>query len=118
MEIIKGFESAKARLSRQVTVDLGKVSPRTQLRLNEIFGREITAAEAVAQILNDVKTQGDTAVMDYTFRIDGFKINTLEVSRREIQDAYNQVGQDLIEALKVAAERIRKLIEQAKTKEL
>ena len=114
MEIIKGFEAAKAKLSRQVTVDLGKVSPRTQQRLKEIFGKDITASEAVAQILRDIKEKGDSAVQDYTQRIDGFKITTLEVSRQEIQAAYSQVGQDLVEALKVAAGRIRKFHQEQK----
>jgi len=114
VEIIKGFEAAKAKLSREGTVELGKVSPRTQQRLNEIFGRDITAAEAVTQILRDIKEKGDTAVIDYTFRIDGFKTNTLEVSRKEIQDAYSQVGQGLVEALKVAAERIRRFHQEQK----
>ncbi len=114
MEIINGFEAAKAKLSRQVTVDLGKVSPRTQQRLKEIFGRDITAGEAVAQILKDIKAQGDSAVLDYTLRIDGFKITTLEISHQEIQAAYSQVGQDLVEALKVAAERIRKFHQEQK----
>ena len=114
MEIIKGFEAAKSKLSRQVTVDLGKVSPRTQQRLKEIFGRDITASEAVTQILSDVKEKGDSAVQDYTQRIDGFKITILEVSRLEIQAAYSQVGQDLVEALKVAAGRIRKFHQEQK----
>ncbi len=114
MEIIKGFEAAKAKLSRQVTVDLGKVSPRAQQKLKEVFGRDITAVEAVAKILSDIKAQGDAAVLDYTFRIDGFKINTLEVSRQEIKAAYSQVGQDLVEALKVAAERIRRFHQEQK----
>jgi histidinol dehydrogenase len=114
LEIIKGFEAARAKLSRQISVDLGKVSPRVQQRLKEIFGREITAQEAVAQILNEVKAKGDSAVLDYTFRIDGFKLNTLEVSRKEIEDAYKQVGKDLIEALKIAAERIRKFHQEQK----
>jgi histidinol dehydrogenase len=114
VEIIKGFEAAKAKLSRQVSVDLGRVSPRVQQRLNDIFGRNITAHEAVTQILNDIKDKGDAAVLDYTFRIDGFKINPLEVSKKEIKDAYSQIGKDLIDALKVAAERIRKFHQEQK----
>ena len=114
MEIIKGFEAAKAKLSRQITVDLGKVSPRTQQRLKEIFGREINASEAVNQILSDVKKNGDAAVIDYTFRIDSFKLRALEISRQQIKDAYRQVNLELIEALKVAAERIRKFHQEQK----
>jgi histidinol dehydrogenase len=114
VEILKGFEAAKARLSRQVTMDLGKVTPRTQQRLKEIFGRDITASEAVAQILGDIKKNGDAAVRDYTFRIDGFKTDILEVSREEIQTAYSHVSRDLVEALKVAAERIRKFHQEQK----
>ena len=114
MEIIKGFETAKAKLSRQVTVDLGKISPRTQQRLKEIFGRDISPSEAVAQILRDIKEKGDASVRDYTSRIDNFKIDTLEVSRQEIKDAYSQVDENLIEALKVAAERIRRFHQEQK----
>ena len=114
MEIINGFEAAKAKLSRQITVDLGKVSPKTQQRLKEIFSRDITASEAVAQILSDVKEKGDAAVLDYTLRIDQFKLSSLEVSRQEIKAAYNQVDQDLIDALKVAAERIRQFHQEQK----
>ena len=107
MDIIEGFSSAKAKLSREIVADFGQVSPRTRQRLKEIFGREIEPEEAVRKILDDVRIKGDAAILDYTFRIDGFQLRSLEVNRDLIVAAYAQVDRNLIEALKVAAERIR-----------
>jgi histidinol dehydrogenase len=114
VEIIRGFAAARARLSRQVRVDFGQVSSRTQQRLKEIFGREIGPEEAVQQILEDVRTGGDAAILDYTFRIDGFKPASLEVSRQQVEEAYNHIDQELIEALQLAAVRIRRFHQEQK----
>jgi histidinol dehydrogenase len=114
LEIIKGIAAARARLSRQAVVDLGEVSPRIKQRLKEIFGREIAAGEAVAQILQDVLSKGDSAVSDYTFKIDGFKPGAMEISREQVQGAYSHISTELIEAVKLAATRIRGFHEQQK----
>jgi histidinol dehydrogenase len=107
MEIIEGFAAAKARLSREAVSGPAEASPSIKSRLKEIFGRDIEVESAVAQILADVRAHGDSAVLDYTFKIDGFRLSSLEVGRDLIKEAYNQVDKELIEALKVAAGRIR-----------
>lgn len=107
MEIIKGFEKAKARLNRRAVVEFGEVSPGIKNRLKSVFGRAISPEVAVARILKDVRKKGDAAVLDYTFRIDGFKLESLEVPRQEIKKACKSLDQELVEALKTAAERIR-----------
>jgi len=114
MQVIRGFSAARTHLSRRVTLDPGRISPRILQRLKEIFGREISVEDAVAQILEDVRTQGDAAVRDYTRRIDGFDLDSLEVDRRQIQEAYRQVDPALVAALKVAAERIRRFHQEQK----
>ncbi len=62
--------------------------------------------KAAAEILNDVKTQGDDAVLRYTEKFDGVKLNTLRVSEDEIEAAYNSQDKDFITALEKAAENI------------
>jgi histidinol dehydrogenase len=94
LKIIQDFELAKKLLSRQ--------TPMAQaLGIDE---RE----QAVRQIIDDVRRSGDTALFDYTEKFDGVKLASLEVSKKQITDAYQQVDAKLVSALKLAAERIEK----------
>jgi histidinol dehydrogenase len=107
LEIIEGFSNAKNRLSRRTVVEYGQVSPQIKKRLKEVFGRTITPERAVSQILKDVQNKGDKAVLDYTFRIDGIELKSLEINPKQIRQAYKSLDSKLIEALKTASERIR-----------
>ena len=49
--------------------------------LRRIFGRDIAPAEAVAEILADVRARGDAALRDWTFRIDGVSLEGLKIDR-------------------------------------
>ena len=49
--------------------------------LRRIFGRDLTAAEAVAEILADVRDRGDAALRDWTQRIDGVNLDRLMIDR-------------------------------------
>jgi len=105
--IIEGFQLAKSVLARQPLAELYSVSPTVKQRLREIFGTEIEPEQAVRQIISDVRQRGDAALVDYTLKIDGVNLTTLEVSREQISGAYQEVSQELVSALKLAAERIR-----------
>ena len=58
--------------------------------------------EAVNEILENVKKEGDKAVFDYTKRFDKADISkeTLYVTEEEIKEAYSLVDADLIETMK------------------
>ena len=112
MEIIEGFSNAKDRLSRRTVVEYGRVSPQIKQRLKEVFGRTISPERAVAQILKDVQNRGDKAILDYTFRIDGIKLKSLEINPKQIRQAYKSLDSKLVEALKTASGRIRQFHSQ------
>jgi histidinol dehydrogenase len=76
-------------------------------RLQTIFGRTISAQEAVAQIVADVRRDGDAALHDYTWRIEGLSLQEFAVGPKIIEAAYRTAPPDLREALHLAAERIR-----------
>ncbi len=64
----------------------------------------------VANILKDVKTRGDVAVLEYTNRFDKTNANNLselEVSKAELVAALNGLPVDQREALQTAADRVR-----------
>jgi histidinol dehydrogenase len=81
-------------------------------RLRAIFGREISPQEAVAQIVADVRRDGDAALHDYTQRIDGLSLDALTVGAEVIEAAYQSMPPDLRDALHLAADRIRAFHEQ------
>lgn len=62
----------------------------------------------VEQIIEDVKTQGDHALLHYNHLFDGCSLEReeLRVSSQEIAEAYERVGEDFLQCLRQAKERI------------
>ena len=89
MKIIEGFDQAKKLLDRQAPKDL-----------------EYKQEAAVRQIINDVRQRGDKALFELTEKFDGAKLTALEVKPAQIKAAYKKVSPELVNALKLAAERI------------
>ncbi len=59
-------------------------------------------------IMNGVAEYGDTAVVDYTSKFDGIKLESLRVSVQEVKQAYLQINKDQIKAIKMMKERLEK----------
>jgi histidinol dehydrogenase len=64
--------------------------------------------DIVAKIIADVRARGDCSLIDYTARFDGFAltIDRLAVSEAEIDAACAAIPAELMDALRLAAERI------------
>ena len=81
-----------------------------QVPNSEIFARvtpEMDVAAIVADILADVKENGDTAVKAYCAKFDKAELTSLEVTPEEIQEAISQVEPEFLDILREAAENIR-----------
>lgn len=61
---------------------------------------------SVEAILKKVETEGDSAIKYYSEKFDGVKLNSLEVSRDEIEEADSLVSDDMKSALKTASKNI------------
>jgi histidinol dehydrogenase len=59
-------------------------------------------------IMKDVAEYGDHAVLSYTSKFDGAKLDSLLISEQEIKRAYAQVTKDQINAVKLMKERLVK----------
>ena len=82
----------------------GEVSNR------EIFARVIPKVNVegiVAEILADVRSRGDAAVLEYTRKFDAPQLESLTVTEAEIEEAFASVGPRFLEILEQAAENIR-----------
>ena len=64
--------------------------------------------EKVKAILEDVKKNGDNALKKYSKMFDNAEIDTLEVTEKEIEEAYNKVDDKFKETLKLAYNNIEK----------
>ncbi len=81
-----------------------------QVPNSEIFARvtpEADVAAIVADIIADVKENGDTAVKAYCAKFDKAELTSLEVTPEEIQEAVSQVEPEFLDILREAAENIR-----------
>jgi len=114
MKIIEGFESARLTLSRRTLGDFYPASPALRQKLKETFGAEIEPEQAVRQIIDEVRNRGDAALLDYTLKIDGVKLASLEVDKHQVSSAYREIDQELLSALELAAERIRHFHQEQK----
>ena len=68
----------------------------------------------VGPIVEDVRRRGDEAVKEYTQKFDNVAIDGLRVQPEEIQDAYNAVTEEQVEALK----ELKKRLEAVESKRL
>ena len=82
-----------------------------ELSDEQILNRDIQAEEnvsaAVDAVIAAVRTRGDAALLDYTERFDGVKLNGLQVTDQEIASAMMQVSSSLVDTLRAAANNIR-----------
>lgn len=81
-----------------------------QVPNSKIFARvtpEADVAAIVADIIADVKENGDTAVKAYCAKFDKAELTSLEVTPEEIQTAISQVEPEFLDILREAAENIR-----------
>ena len=77
---------------------------------DRIFSRSTSSrdvSDVVSAILADVKERKDEALRDYTLKFDGAKIDSIEVSREEIESAAKSMDKDFMDVLKKAADNIR-----------
>ncbi|MBF8299056.1 MAG: hisD, partial [Dehalococcoidia bacterium] len=85
--------------------------PRSGARAEQLFGAALSPEEAVDRIIRDVASKGDTAVLDYTRRIDGVDLPSLFVPPEALQSAKAKLEVGLLRALESAAERVRRFHE-------
>jgi histidinol dehydrogenase len=90
MKIIDSYEEAKTMMSRQST----GLSPNPEVE------------KTVRQIIDEVRHRGDAALLDFTEKFDGVRLDALEVDKTEIDRAFHRIEAGLLSALQLAAKRI------------
>ncbi len=87
-----------------------KIYEYGQVSNDELFQRGIPKGSVegvVSEIIADVRSRGDDALRDYSEKFDKVKLDALEVSREEIEEAVAQVSPEMLGILEKAAANIR-----------
>ena len=83
---------------------------RKDISDSEIFDRindQSDISGVVENIINDVRARGDEALIEYALKFDRAKLDSLEVSKEEIDAACEMIGEGYIGMLERAAANIR-----------
>lgn len=100
--------AAGARVLTRRTMDTVEDVPEVVLAsIARVFGEPLTPEAAVARLLADVRVRGDAALIEWTERIDGVKVEALEMPKAEWEAAYRSLDPALRGALERSAGRIR-----------
>jgi histidinol dehydrogenase len=79
--------------------------------LNELFNRTTTDYKEISRVVEDiienVKNNGDEAIKEYTEKFDGVKLESIEVTKNEIEEAVDRVDIDLLETIKKSYNNIK-----------
>ena len=68
--------------------------------------KEFAAISSVDEIISDIKSNGDSAVKKYTEKFDG-KIENMEVTKAEIEEALKIVSKEVIDAVKLSIKNVK-----------
>lgn len=81
------------------------------VRPEEILNRDIRAEADVESVVDgiiaDVRARGDEALREYARKFDGAELDSLLVTKEEIDEAFAAVGEDFLTTLRMAAANIR-----------
>lgn len=108
--------AAIEQLLKKPPFDQVELSPRIREANKKLFGEDLTAAQVVDRIVNDVRQDGDAAVLKYAKLIDGTDITAAEllVTDEEYEAAYKVADEEVVESLKRAAANVRQYHQEQK----
>tara|TARA_S200000501_G_scaffold128536_1_gene121450 strand:- start:768 stop:2054 length:1287 start_codon:yes stop_codon:yes gene_type:complete len=86
--------------------ELRRISQRTTSGNNKKIN------SIVEEILREVKINGDKAVEKYTEKFDGFLPKPMQVSSKDLKEAWNETDHHLKKSLEIAHKRIKKFHEK------
>ncbi|MEJ5313477.1 MULTISPECIES: histidinol dehydrogenase [Anaerolinea] len=99
---------ARETLLKRASLDEVEVSPVVLERTAGLLGEPLSPEQAVTRILKDVRQRGDTALREWMQKLDGVTLNTFRVPKEDIQSALQTLSDAQLNALRLAAERIRR----------
>ena len=104
---IYSVAQAQAKILRRDRALEPDVPPAVKAGILRVFKEPLSPEAAVRRILQDIRQRGDTALWEWTARIDGVRLESLFVDQEAISAAASRLPTDLLSALHLSATRIR-----------
>lgn len=104
------------KMLRKPAFDEVELNPKIREANEKLFGRDMTAAEIVDMIVNEVRADGDRAVIKYTKLIDHTEFTAADflVTDDEYEAAYQGADKSIIDSLRQAAANVRQYHQEQK----
>ncbi|GAB4482006.1 MAG: histidinol dehydrogenase [Anaerolineae bacterium] len=106
------LEEARRTILRRVPLDEFEVTESVKQRIADVFGEGLSPEEAVRRIVGDVRSRGDAALLEWTERLDRARLSSLTATAREINAGAAATPPEVLDALRLAADRIRAFYRQ------
>lgn len=119
MKVLKvkelGLNAVKQTLNKKA-FDEVELNPRIRAQNKKLYGEDLTAIQIVDRIVNEVRLNGDAAIIKYTKLLDGadFKAKDFLVTEAEYETAYAQADMKIVESLRKAIENVRSYHQEQK----
>src|ERR671918_2515173 len=97
--LIRDLDEARLELTRRRGFEEPDLSPRMWEGIRRVFGADLSADEVVDRILNDVRNEGDAAVLRYSAAFDGEASAAIEIPRSTWRAALSSLDAALQDAL-------------------
>lgn len=97
------------------TEEISKILYQEQLELSK---ENLDVDDAVRQILEDVKENGDNALKAYSEKFDKITLDNFEVGKELVDQAFEEIDAEVLEALKNAKANIESYHKQQLEKDL
>lgn len=107
LPIYDDLSEAQAAILRRDSLREVRIPPPLAESLRALFGEPVTPEEAVRRIVQSVRQGGDAALLDWNRRIDGADLDALAVPQDAIDAGLRRAPEEVVAALRLAAERIR-----------
>jgi len=104
---IYDIQEAQKTILRREPLNTQQVPEMVRLGVEEIFGQGVTPYQAVTQIMNSVREQGDQALRRWSLTLDNTDMETFLTPPGKLKTAFQDLSPDLKNALETAADRIR-----------
>jgi histidinol dehydrogenase len=106
--MLKQYTPTQARetILKRNALDEIEISKKLSDSIEKIFNEKLNPEQAVAKIIKDVKTQGNSALQDWTKRLDSLNVKPASVPQHLIQSALDSISATQRDALQKAAKRI------------
>lgn len=100
--------AAEATILRRLPLDEIPIPQSLRDGIAARFGEDLSPAQAVDRVLQDVRTRGDPALREWTHRLDMVTLESFEIPRERTEAAAAALPPDLRDAIRCAAQELER----------